>query len=206
MPTLELRMLRKIPKKYLEDRTYQCAELAGLEDLFRSGVPADAYHAEIRSESRYASSEDIKDRIAAMRPDLDLSCWSYRWMPDRSVRASVGGETVDLDKETIASLEAPHVSVRAYENLEQAWSIEVPCRDAAWLEKRLPCYLDARSVAALAEARLAYARKDALEDLDERSAEQSSMPGLFPDVFGFLCDAAAIASKRRLPVYACIVK
>ena len=206
MPTLELRMLRKIPKKYLEDRPYADAELAGLEDLWAADGLNDAYHAKIRSVSRYASSEDIKTAIAAMRPDLDMSCWSYQLIAGGAVAAHIQGEKIVLDQAATAAIERDHEAVRTYENQEQAWSIEIPRDDVLWLEKCLPGYLDAKAITKLARARLAYARQNSLENLDERAAEQSSMPGLFPDIMGFLCGAVAVSGKRRLPVYACIIE
>lgn len=204
--TLELRMLRKVPKKYREDRVYSGEELKGLETAWNMEGLNDAYHVPIRTVSRYASMDDIKAYILGLMPDADMRCWSMHDTHDGGVEATLtDGTRVDIPAETVKTLEKDHESTSVYENQDYAWGVDVSLKDVRWLEHASLGYITKKSLKKLLETRMAVAAATAATDLDESIGEYGESWSQERDIFGMLSESLALARKTGKALYACLL-
>lgn len=206
MKELELRMLRRVPAGYRKERIYSDDELKDVDTAYGMDEINDVYHATVNVTGRYASMNDIGMYVKSQKPDADMSCWSMSHTHGGGARVTLNdGSSILLGQDVIKSLEMDHISSRTIEICEASWRVEIPYDDVDWLEKVVPCYITKIVMKKIFDVRMAYAVSQDQEFLEDSVSERSSSYDRHPDFMGFLADALALARRRGLGLYACII-
>lgn len=203
--SLELKLLKKIPSKYYAQPNRVWSEdPPGLTREWNSGHWADdAYHVKLRIASRYCSMDQLKTYLQTLMPYESFREWSMTGGDNnRDVVVTIHGETIVIPYDIYDHLKTEHVDERIFIMEDEAWSIELPYGEHAWLEPVLPCYMDLKTIKKLAELRYGFARTSSFDDLTQRISDAGFSGVMSPDVTGFLSDGLAWARKRRRALYA----
>lgn len=207
MPQLELRILKKIPAKYLGGKIFD-DDPPGLERAYGAAAALrDPWHAELQVRSRYCTMGELKETLAAEYPEADFSSWSASGGTDgQDVSVwTVNGMRIRVPYERYEAMKTEHVDAVVFECQAQAWSLDLPSGDRDWLETLLPRYIDPHVIPDLARMRYEYARKSDPEARAERISLSGWSGTQAPDVIGFISDGLAESRAVRCALYACVV-
>lgn len=208
MPQLELRILKKIPAKYLAPNRIYDGDPPGLERAYGAAMGLrDPWHAGLEIRSRYATMSELKNVLAIEYPEADFSSWSATGGTEgRDVSVlTANGMTIRVPYERYEAMKTEHIDTAVFECQVQSWSLDLPSGDRDWLECLLPRYVDPHVIADLARMRYEYARKSSREARTDRISMAGWSGAQAPDVIGFVADGLAEARAARCALYACLV-
>lgn len=210
---LELRLLKKIPARILKNSDITWDGNPDGVEMAYGPVPGkpDPWHVTLGVRSRYWTMDDIKRYIQETRPEgpyLDFTTWSATGGYNRQdVTASFpDGTSIRLSYDECQALAQDHVDARVFENMKEAWSLELPYGHESWIEPLLPAYVTEALLKKLPALRYEFARRTGQDELTDRISYTGRYGRQDPDVLGFLSDALAYAKRTRCALWACIVK
>lgn len=202
---LRIDMLRQMDRKFYDGSVFREDEVAHLQSAYGYEGDEDRYHAKMRVVSNYASMEDIKRHVLAMRPELDMRCWSLQNRYGDAV-VNVGGESICIPEGMMERLKADHVHSGIYMDTADSWSMELRYQEKEWLEKSVgifPGYVEMPKIRALLSWQMRHfggmGEESLLDELRERT---ETMYISAHDVFGFLDAALAYGRRRKMALYA----
>lgn len=208
--SLELQTLRRIPKKYRKDPDKVWPEQpAGLDRAYNDAAKLeDAWHVKLITLERYCSMDELKTWLHENHPDLVLSpSWSMTGGTYGSdVRVTdYTGRTITIPNGIYENLKTDHADASVYEIVEDAWSVDLGYNQLEWLNKILPCYVDARVLKKLLDGRVKLARESDTGGLQDRISDTGYTGNFGPDVIGALADGMEYAKRNGCVLRARIV-
>lgn len=204
MRELEVRLLKKIPKRFVPGMIVDSKTLESmpLEDSYGHDCFAgDPYHVELKHRSRYASMDEVKAFILSRHPDWPMGTWSMRgmWM-NGPVKCSGEGWEITITEEEMESIKTEHIDSGLYELCVAKFALELPYAVTDWLDDMEPFRLTAVSLRELMKKqadRFAGFTDEELEYL----VDEPEYNGLNCDVCGFLTAAMALAKARKCAAF-----